>query len=119
MARDYLRASVQIREALWKANPENVEIGAGLGRPLNNLGSLLRAAGRVADAEAAYRHSVQIHEVLWKANPENVEIKAHYAGSLCTVGRLDEAERLVDEVLSLVPQHPYARQLKAFINSQR
>ena len=93
--------------------PQNVGIGGGLGRPLNNLGTLLRAAGRVDDAEAVYRRSVQIREALWRDVPSNVDIKAGYASSLCSVGRWDEAERFVDEVLAIIPTHPYAIQLKS------
>ena len=52
---------------------------------------------------------------MWQANRDNVEIKAGYAGSLCDVGRWDEAEQLVDEVLEVVPRHPYANQLKRYI----
>jgi len=109
------RRAVEISEALWQANPNNVQIGDGLGSALNNLGTLLRDAGRVAPAEAAYRRAVEIYEALWKANPTHVEIKAGYAGSLCNVGRWDEAERLVDEVLGVVPRHPYANQVKRYI----
>ena len=68
------RRSVEIYEALWKANPENVDIGDGLGLALSNLGDLLRDAGRVAEAERAYRRGVEIYEALWKAHPENVDI---------------------------------------------
>src|SRR5205085_2932157 len=96
------RRSIEIREALWAANPEHVGIGNGLGMVLNNLGLLLSDAGRVADAGRAYRRSVEIREALWAANPEHVEIKVGYAGSLWSVRRWDEAERLVDEVLALV-----------------
>ena len=113
------RRSVEISEALWKANPNNVQIGYSLGLALNNLGTLLSDDGRVAPAEAAYRRSVEIREALWKANPTHVEIKAGYAGSLCNVGRWDEAERLVDEVLEVVPRHPYANQVKRYIVANR
>ena len=70
----YFQASLVIYEPLWKANPENVGIGDGLGRALNNLGILLSDAGRVAEAERAYRRAVEIYEALRKANPENVGI---------------------------------------------
>ena len=73
------RRSVEIREALWKANPENVVIGNGLGVALSSLGDLLRDAGQVAEAERAYRRAVEIREALWEANPEDVEI----GGGLC------------------------------------
>ena len=68
------RRAVEIHEALWKANPEHVDIGDGLGLALNNLGNLLGDAGRVAEAERAYRRAVEIREALWKANPENIDI---------------------------------------------
>jgi len=118
-AEDAYRRSVEIREALWQANPNNVQIGARLGRALNNLGLLLRADGRVAPAEDAYRRSVEIREALWKANPTHIEIKAGYAGSLSSVGRWDEAERLVDEVLEVVPGQPFANQVKRYIVANR
>lgn len=70
-------------------------------------------------AEVALRSSADIHEGLFVANPGDVEIKAGFAGSLCRVGRWDEAERLIDQVLDVLPLHPYANELKRFIRSQR
>src|SRR5205823_4230846 len=67
-ARAYCQASVEIYEALYRHNPENVAIANGLGRALKNLGNLLRPAGRVADAERAYRRSVEISEILYRQN---------------------------------------------------
>ena len=55
---------------------------------------------------------MEIAEALWAAAPENVEIKVNFARSLRAVDRLDEAERLVNEVLEVVPKHPGAIQLK-------
>jgi tetratricopeptide (TPR) repeat protein len=113
------RRAVAIAEALWRDNPSHVALGNGLGGALNNLGNLLSDAGRVDDAEAVYRQSVQIREALWRANPSNIEIKAGLDSSLCDFDRWDEAERLVDEVLAMVPTHPYANQLKRYIASLR
>jgi hypothetical protein len=48
-----------------------------------------------------------------------VDIKIGYAGSLCVVGRFAEAGRLVDEVLALVPEHPYANQLRHYMAQQQ
>jgi hypothetical protein len=62
---------------------------------------------------------VEISEALWSANPEDVGIKEGYAASLCSVGRSTEAERLLLEVLALVPTHPYANELLRYIQSQR
>lgn len=77
------------------------------------MGLLLRATRRVADAEAAYHRAVELREALYATHPDNVDIKADYAGSLCAVGRFAEVGRLVDEVLALVPEHPYANELRS------
>ena len=73
---------------MWQANPNNVQIGEGLGRALNSLGILLRADGRVAPAEAAHRRSVEIREALWQANPNNVQIGYGLGGALNNLGVL-------------------------------
>jgi hypothetical protein len=99
--------------------PADKSIGHKLAEALTHLGGLLSVAGRVADAQQAYRRSVEIREALWSANPEDIEIKAGCAGSLCNVGRWVDAERLVDEVVALVPGHPYANQLKRYIAANR
>ena len=84
----YFQASLEIFEALWKANPENIDIGDGLGMALNNLGNLLRTAGQVAEAEQAHRRAVEIFEALWKANPENIDIGDGLGMALNNLGRL-------------------------------
>ncbi len=94
-------------------------MGHGLGSTLNSLGDLLRDDGRVEPAEPAFRRSVEIFQAFWNDNRQNVEIAAGYAGSLCNVGRWDEAEERVDEVLAKVPKHPYANHLKRYIVANR
>ena len=86
------RRSVEIYEALWQANPNNVQIGDGLGGALNNLGNLLSDDGRVAPAEAAYRRSVEIYEALWQANPNNVQIGDGLGRALNNLGNLLSAD---------------------------
>jgi len=103
--------SVEILGALWAANTENVEIRHGLGASLTSLGNLLRDTDRMTEAEAALRRSVEILQVVCEANPENIKMKAKYAECLCDLGRFDEAERLVREVLERVPDHPDAKHL--------
>ena len=88
----YFEASLPISEALWKANPNNVQIGYGLGGALNNLGILLRADGRAAPAEAAHRRSVEIREALWQANPNNVQIGEGLGRALNSLGILLRAD---------------------------
>ena len=73
---------------MWQANPNNVQIGYGLGGALNNLGILLCTDGWVAPAEAAHRRSVEIREALWQANPNNVQIGYGLGGALNNLGIL-------------------------------
>ncbi|MBK8177294.1 MAG: tetratricopeptide repeat protein [Rhodospirillales bacterium] len=54
------RRAVALGEALWAANPEWVNLGDGLARVHNNLGTLLSGSGRGAEAEAAYRRAVAL-----------------------------------------------------------
>jgi tetratricopeptide (TPR) repeat protein len=111
------RHALEISETLWQANPGNVVIGNGLVKAFFNLGNLLRSGGKVAEAETAYHHSLQISEALWQANPDNVEIKLMYAASLLSVKESAKAELLVNEVLVLIPNHPYGNELKRISNS--
>jgi tetratricopeptide (TPR) repeat protein len=113
------RRGVEIYEALGAANRENVDSRDGLATALLNLGNLLSAGGRAAEAERAYRRAVDTYAALWAGNPGQIEIKLRYAGSLCSVGRWDEAERLVNEVLGQVPQHPFANQVRRYIERHR
>ena len=99
------RRAVELGEALYAAHPDRIEIANGLGRALRNLGALLCDAGRVTDAEAAYRRAI--------------DLRVGYAGSLCALGQFAEAGRLVDEVLALVPEHPYANQLRRYVAQQQ
>ncbi len=92
----YFQASLPIRESLWKDNPRNVQIADGLGLTLNNLGTLLRADGRVEPAETAYRRSVEISEPLWKDNPRNVQIGDGLGSTLNNLGTLLSADGRVE-----------------------
>ena len=49
-----------IGEALWAAHPERVDLGHGLASAHNNLGNLLRASGRSAEAKQAFKRSIEI-----------------------------------------------------------
>jgi tetratricopeptide (TPR) repeat protein len=73
-ARRYLQACVAIREPLWAAHPERVDIGADLARTHNHLGALLSNSGRTAQAETAFRRSMALYKDLWASNPERVDI---------------------------------------------
>ena len=53
------RILVLSSETVWRANPENVEIRYGLGLIVNNLGMVLRAAGKMTEADTKKR--LRIH----------------------------------------------------------
>src|SRR5262249_50727349 len=91
--------AVHTYEALWAANPHNVDIGNGLGRALANLGALLYALGQADEAAHVCHRSMIIRQELWMANPHNIDVTLGYAGSLCSVRRFDEAIQLVHAVL--------------------
>jgi tetratricopeptide (TPR) repeat protein len=111
----YCRA-IATFELLWSANPDHIEIGSGLAGSLSNLGSLFMQSDQAAEAELAYRRAVAAYELLRSANPYHIEIKLGYAGSLCYIDRLQEAKHLVHEVLSILPNHPYANSLQQYID---
>ena len=106
-------------EALPTAHPEHLEIVNNIEVTLANLGLLLEDAGHGTEMEAACHRIVTLRESLYAANPDNVEIKVGYAASLGAVGQYAEAERLVDAVvLTLMPEHPYANQLRHDIRQE-
>jgi thioredoxin-like negative regulator of GroEL len=80
---------------------------------------VLDAGGRAGAAQGAYRGAVEIYEELWKANREHVEIIVGYVTSLCNVGRWNEAEERVDQLLARVPRHTFANQVKQHIVANR
>ena len=95
----YFKATASIRETLWQANPDNVEIGNELGEALSSLGAFLSEAGNVIQAEVAYRRSVEIREILCRAHPDNVKTSDNLGRVLNEVGmflhdvgKIDEAE---------------------------
>jgi tetratricopeptide (TPR) repeat protein len=88
LAGDVYRRSIRVYEALWLANPDDITIGDGLGRALNDLGDLHSSEGRTGPAETAYRRSIAIYEAVWKANPDDTAIADGLGRALNNLGRL-------------------------------
>jgi len=82
------RRGVEVYQALYAANPENVVLGAGLATALTNLGNLLSAVGQAREAEACYRRGVEVYQALDAANPENVGLGNGLAWTLHNLGYL-------------------------------
>jgi tetratricopeptide (TPR) repeat protein len=83
----------------------------------NNLGLLLQATGRVAEAEKAYRQALQLYERLVAEHPQVPQYRQELAMThnnlgvlLKATGRADEAEKAHRQALQLrerlVAEHP-------------
>jgi serine/threonine-protein kinase len=93
----YKRAR-DLGEALFRANPNDEEIGHELARNLGNLGICLRDAGRRDEALVAFDRAREVLRVVGEANPTIVRIPAasawiDWAGAetLVALGRDAEA----------------------------
>jgi tetratricopeptide (TPR) repeat protein len=107
-AEPVFRRTVQIREALYAQNPENVHTGGGLALALSNLGGLLRNAGQVAEAEPVLRRAVKTFEALYAQNPENFLTGSRLAvalrdlgGLLSDAGQIAEAEPVLRRLVQI------------------
>jgi tetratricopeptide (TPR) repeat protein len=91
----------------------------------NNLGNLLQATGRVADAEKAYRQALQLRERLVTEHPQVVEYKIDLGRTLgalaslyATQGKseegrqyLERARKMLREVVDKYPDLVEAQRL--------
>ena len=92
------RRARDLGEALFRANPEDPNIGHELARNLGNMGVCLSDAGRPAEALAAFDRAQEVLKVVGDANPTIVRIPAASAWidtsarrRLVALGRDDEA----------------------------
>jgi bifunctional DNase/RNase/tetratricopeptide (TPR) repeat protein len=113
-ARKHLEQAVTLLEGLWASNPDNVELGASLGRALLSQGDLheARAAG---SGRPHYDRATAVYDALDPVRVENLDVKASYAGALCLTGRTEPARQVLNEVLERVPFHPLANRWRRFL----
>jgi tetratricopeptide (TPR) repeat protein len=81
------RAALTIQQKLADVYPGIAEYRRGMTRSLNNLGDLLNAAGRAAEAIDYYVRSRKILEALAKDNPSVADFESGLAFSLSGLGR--------------------------------
>ncbi|MFN3683848.1 MAG: tetratricopeptide repeat protein [Fimbriimonadaceae bacterium] len=75
-------------------------------------GVALSSLGRKAEASESFQQALQLE-------PQSVKVRYNFAVHLHRVGELDQAARLLEEVLSLEPGHEQAKALLATVRSQR
>jgi tetratricopeptide (TPR) repeat protein len=98
-------------------HPQVPEYRQELAMTHNNLGNLLQATGRVAEAEKAYRQALQLRERLVAEHPQVPQYRQELATThnnlgvlLQATGRVAEAEKAYRQALQLreqlVAEHP-------------
>src|SRR5690606_27691522 len=99
-AEHYLRQSVEMHERMAGST-----LDADVALGYHNLGSLQRAQGRLAQAEASLGESYrQRIELYGEANPATLRTGSAYADVIAQRGRVAEAEPMLRHILDL--QHP-------------
>ncbi len=67
------QASSEIVHALYRANPNNVDLGMWLGRIYERIGTILEQQGKIDAAKQSYGQSQLVRERLAKRNPQNAD----------------------------------------------
>ncbi len=80
-------------------HPQVPEYRQQLATTHNNLGLLLKATGRVAEAEKAHRQALQLREQLVAEHPQVVEYKVDLGRVLGAVGILYATQGKTEEAL--------------------
>ncbi len=98
-AEQELEAAVQLAERA--AGPASVELAGAAA----DLGVLLEALGRPADAEGPLRLSVRIYERVYGPDHPRLAVPLSALGAVCRLrGDFDAAERLYRRALSLLSE---------------
>jgi bifunctional DNase/RNase/tetratricopeptide (TPR) repeat protein len=113
-AAKHLGQAVTLLEGLWASSPDNVEVGASLGRALVSLGDL-QESQTAGTGRPHYERSAGVYDALGTDRLENLDVKASYAGALCLTGQLELAQQVLTEVLTRVPCHPTANRWQRYL----
>jgi tetratricopeptide (TPR) repeat protein len=112
---DYTR-SLNLSEALLKANPDSVQATRDVSVTLEFRGAFLAARGQPGDAEQAlqdYTRGLDIREALLKANPDSAEAALHVAISYVRMAALAERTGHGDAMASWRRAYDILAELKA------
>lgn len=104
-----MRRALEVDAELVREHPENLRFLGSLARSWRMLGSTLSVLYRDTEALEAFLHSAELAEKLVAAEPADVEAQARLAaarldaaGMLAAIGRLDEADPLVDAAIAVL-----------------
>ncbi len=95
LRQDKLDRALRIAWVAWKRFPENVVVRTG-------LAEVLKADGRLTEAEATYRQTIERF-------PENVVARNGLAEVLKAAGHLKEAEEIYRQTIERFPENVVAR----------
>jgi tetratricopeptide (TPR) repeat protein len=124
------RRAVALREALYAAHPNHVEIAIDLEGALNNLGVVLSDIGQRAEAETVYRRAMALGEALYAANPAHLEmandlwrVLNNLGNLLSDLGQGAEAEAVYRratalDILERRSEQPYANPLQRYLSTR-
>ena len=74
---------------------------------INNLGLLLQAQGKLAEADALFTEAIRsCRRAFPRPHPTTALLLHHHADVLRVTGRLDEAEKPAREAVAMYREHP-------------
>ncbi len=103
--------SLEIREKLFRAEPENIARGIDVGKSLKLVGDIFSMSGKVAEAAENYRRAIAAYEKLLAIDQKNAEVKRHLARSYARLGQAVLRSGSLDDSLA-----NYNRSLEIFQN---
>ncbi|CAN5601101.1 hypothetical protein BH18VER1_BH18VER1_11850 [soil metagenome] len=108
----YARAQ-QLREAVYEADPKNLEAKEKLAKIYQILGRSSWYDDRTQDAEEFYRKSLKLRRELVAAQPDSVETQNNLAQLLINAGAIPEFSYQIENAL------PYFEEALAIIQKER
>jgi tetratricopeptide (TPR) repeat protein/TolB-like protein/DNA-binding winged helix-turn-helix (wHTH) protein len=101
-------AAIESQRAAVELQPNDPLAGA-------NLGDTLLAAGRAAEAGQAFEDADRMAASALRVNPNDPLILMDMAWIKSRLGEQDEARRLIDRAMKLVPDNPYVHYYNGLI----
>lgn len=79
--------SLEIREKLFRAEPQNVSRGIATARSRALVADILSMSGRIAEASENYRRAIEINEQLLTVEPSNISVRFNLASVYSRLGQ--------------------------------